>query len=155
MKLLVNKIISGGQTGADQGGLFAAKLLGIASGGTAPKDYITEVGTMPALGRVFNLAESHEVSYAKRTEQNIIDSDGTVIFSSNLSSPGTRCTIKNAEKHNKPHIIIDPLFFVEHEEFKTWLSDNKIKTLNVAGHRESKSTGLTFRSAMFILESLI
>ena len=36
-KFKIMKVISGGQTGADQAGLAAAKKLNIATGGTAPK----------------------------------------------------------------------------------------------------------------------
>jgi hypothetical protein len=38
------KVISGGQTGADQGGLVAARTLKIETGGTAAKGWLTEDG---------------------------------------------------------------------------------------------------------------
>ena len=38
------KIISGGQTGADKGGLIAAKKANIKTGGIAPKGFMTEAG---------------------------------------------------------------------------------------------------------------
>ena len=41
---MIKKIISGGQTGADQIGLEVALSLGIPTGGTAPKGFITETG---------------------------------------------------------------------------------------------------------------
>ncbi len=40
----VVRIISGGQTGADRAGLEAGKLLGVATGGTAPANFLTENG---------------------------------------------------------------------------------------------------------------
>jgi hypothetical protein len=40
--MIPNKIISGGQTGADQGGLEGARLLGIQTGGTAPYNWMTD-----------------------------------------------------------------------------------------------------------------
>jgi hypothetical protein len=53
--MIPNIIISGGQTGADQGGLFAAEILKIKTGGYAPKGYRTEVpskqhGCIPVSG---------------------------------------------------------------------------------------------------------
>jgi hypothetical protein len=39
---MIEKLISGGQTGADRAGLEAAKALGIATGGTAPKGWRIE-----------------------------------------------------------------------------------------------------------------
>lgn len=41
---MIEKIVSGGQTGADQGGLEAAEELGIPTGGWAPAGYYTEQG---------------------------------------------------------------------------------------------------------------
>ena len=46
---MIKKIISGGQTGADRGGLLAGRHLGIETGGTAPPDFITEVGVDDSL----------------------------------------------------------------------------------------------------------
>lgn len=36
---MIKKVISGGQTGADQAGLLAARVCGVDVGGTAPKGY--------------------------------------------------------------------------------------------------------------------
>lgn len=41
------RIISGGQTGADQGALVAAKQLGIETGGWTPRGFLTEAGPCP------------------------------------------------------------------------------------------------------------
>jgi hypothetical protein len=41
-------------------------------------------------------------SYPKRTEQNVIDSDGTVIFTHGKLSGGSDLTRKFAIKHGKP-----------------------------------------------------
>lgn len=42
--MTLRKIISGGQTGADQGGLRAGRLLHLETGGTAPHNWMTEQG---------------------------------------------------------------------------------------------------------------
>jgi hypothetical protein len=44
---MIRKIISGGQTGADQAALDAAIKLGIPHGGWIPKGRLTEKGTLP------------------------------------------------------------------------------------------------------------
>ena len=72
---MIQKIISGGQTGADQAALDAAIKLGISHGGWIPKGRITEDG--PLLDK-YKLQEMPTDSYPARTEQNVIDSDGTV-----------------------------------------------------------------------------
>jgi hypothetical protein len=48
---MVRKIISGGQTGADQAGLAVAKRLGISTGGFMPKGLLTAAGPQPDLTR--------------------------------------------------------------------------------------------------------
>jgi len=78
-RLAVLRIISGGQTGADQGGLIAARELGIPSGGTAPKDWLTESGSNEQLLRSFGLVECAEPGYDARTRKNVVDSDGTLL----------------------------------------------------------------------------
>lgn len=54
---MLTKIISGGQTGADEGGLEGARLLGIPTGGTAPKGYRTENGPNLTLRDTYGLVE--------------------------------------------------------------------------------------------------
>ncbi|KKL28978.1 hypothetical protein LCGC14_2369790, partial [marine sediment metagenome] len=78
MKLL--KVISGGQTGADQGGLEAGKELGLETGGTAPLGWKTEDGPQPELLKGFGLRECTQPGYPVRTRRNVLTSDGTVIF---------------------------------------------------------------------------
>jgi Circularly permutated YpsA SLOG family len=53
---VIARIITGGQTGADQGGLRAARAAGIATGGFAPKGWATETGAAPWLAE-FGLVE--------------------------------------------------------------------------------------------------
>jgi hypothetical protein len=63
------KVISGGQTGADQGGLRAAKAAGIPTGGWAPRGWLVESPhghrdiAAPWLGPVFRLVECAELGY--------------------------------------------------------------------------------------------
>jgi hypothetical protein len=128
-------IISGGQTGADEAGLRAARDIGIPTGGTAPKNYRICLpdgsdGTNPDLAN-YSLVESHSYSYKPRTIKNVKDSDGTVWFGFS-DSPGGILTIKTCKENNKPYILnptsLD-LFF--------WVKTRKIKVLNVAGNRLS------------------
>ncbi len=73
----LRKIISGGQTGADIAGLDVAIKHEIPHGGAIPKGILTEAGSLP---EKYNLQEMATNSYPKRTEKNVVDSDGTVIF---------------------------------------------------------------------------
>lgn len=143
----VHKIISGGQTGADIAGLKFAKDHGIATGGWAPKDYLTEEGKKPELKELYNLQEQTGV-YSYRTVQNVMDSDGTAIFVENIS-PGSLLTIQTCQKENKPYVLNPSI-----EQFLKFVSNNNIKILNIAGDRESDSPGIGQKVYEFLLSSL-
>ncbi|SRR5260221_9026339 len=130
----VTKIISGGQTGIDQLGLKVAKELGIPTGGTAPKGFRTELGPYLSLRDEYNLVESIYSDYGPRTKDNVLDSDGTVVFSE-IGSAGSRLTISCARIANKPYIL-NP----DANELRDWLIEHNIKTLNVAGNRGNNLT---------------
>ena len=71
--------ISGGQTGADQGGLLGARDAGVATGGTAPKGWRTEDGPAAWLAE-FGLVEGRSTAYAARTWAYVEAADGEVFF---------------------------------------------------------------------------
>ena len=139
------KIISGGQTGADQGGLQAAIDLGIETGGTAPKGYRTEVGPNLLLRDLYHLVESPYSAYPPRTKANADEADGTV-WSGSIGSPGYWCTKKAAI--NKPWIE-NP----SPEVLRDWVTGNKILVLNVAGNRESTNPGIFAKTRKLIVEA--
>jgi len=75
--MMLKKIISGGQTSADQAALDAAIKLGIAHGGWIPQGRTTETGTLP---ENYNLQEMPTDDYSNCIEQNVKDSKGTLII---------------------------------------------------------------------------
>jgi hypothetical protein len=136
--MTLRKIVSGGQTGADQAGLDAAIKHGIPHGGWIPKGRLTEDG---GLSEKYHLMEMPIDSYPKRTEQNVVDSDGTVIFTHGSLTGGSLHTRKKAIQHNKPVLHLD-LKMVTIDEateiLKEFIDDNNIEILNIAGSRASK-----------------
>ena len=81
---MVKKIVSGGQTGADQAALDVAIELGIPHGGWIPKGRKTESGPLP---EKYKLKEMPTAFYPKRTVQNVVDPDGTFVeFHGNIMS---------------------------------------------------------------------
>jgi hypothetical protein len=135
---MVKKIVSGGQTGADRAALDAAIELGIPHGGWIPKGRKTENGT---LADKYELREMPTSSYSKRTEQNVIDSDGALIISHGDLSGGSFFTMKMAKKHKRPCLHIDlskSNAFEAAKKIVTWIEDNRVEVLNVAGPRASK-----------------
>lgn len=150
---MIRKIISGGQTGADQAALDAAMKLGIPHGGWIPKGRLTEKGP---LSDNYKLSEMPSSSYPLRTEQNVIDSGGTLIISHGRLSEGSDYTRKMALKHHRPWLHIDlnktPAFKAA-TLIRSWLDENEIDILNVAGPRASKDDQIY--SAVFkLIESV-
>ena len=101
---MLTKIISGGQTRADQAALDFAIENDMSHGGWIPKGRMTEEGPLPAR---YYLQEMPTKSYPKRSEKNILDSDGTLIVPHGKITGGTALTRKLAVKHAKPWLHID------------------------------------------------
>jgi hypothetical protein len=143
---MITKIISGGQTGADQGALRAAKAAGIQTGGWVPRHCMTEVGPMRSLLTDFGCQEANSESYAFRTRLNVRDSDGTLWVSNQITvtSPGYYATAAAANDYERPFKIVKLILGTTDsiEDVLSWCQAHEIRILNVAGHRESSALGL-------------
>ena len=134
---MLKKIISGGQTGTDRAVLDVALKFGIPHGGWIPKGRITEEGP---LSDKYQLQEMPTTSYPARTEQNVINSDGTVIFSRGKPTGETDYTRKMVLKHKRQLLHIDlnlRTSYVAGHLLSSWIDLQHIKILNVAGPRAS------------------
>ena len=134
------KIVSGCQTGADIAGIDAAISYDFPYGGWVPKGRRTEAGPLP---EKYLVQEMPTKGYPKRTEQNVIDSDGTVIFVHGKLSGGSDLTRKLAEKHKKPWLHLDMLEnSVEGaaDTLLAWIDRMGVEVLNVAGRSASKDS---------------
>ena len=151
---MIKKIISGGQTGADQGALDAAIKLDIPHGGWLPKGRLTENGPLPDK---YQLKEMATDSHPARTEKNVLDSDGTLILSHGKLTGGSELTQQLAEKHTKPCLHIDLNTVVSKFDAalkaSNWIKDHDIEILNVAGARASKDPKI-YQETMDILENV-
>lgn len=151
---MLTKIISGGQTGADRAALDVAIKVGLPYGGWIPKGRLTEDGP---LSDEYHLQEMPTKDYPKRTEKNVVDSDATVIISHGKLTGGSDFTRKMAEKHSKPWLHLDmakmSLAYAV-RLMKTWLTDNGIRTLNVAGPRASKDSEI-YNVTVKVLEGVL
>lgn|SRR3990167_1031903 len=149
MSFMLQEIRSGGQTGADEGGLRAGLALGLRTGGWIPKGRRTENGAMSdADFKMFGLEEHAFEGYPPRTEDNVLETDGTVLFG-DMNSPGSRLTVKYCRMNGAPYIC-NPL----QDEFVAWLDKYAIRILNVAGNRESKSPGIMIRTKDFLVSAI-
>ena len=150
---MLRKIISGGQTGADRAALDFAIKMEIPHGGWIPKGRLAEDGPLPP---EYNLKEMRTKSYPRRTEKNVVDSDGTLIVSHGKLTGGSQYTMDMAILHEKPWLHIDLNETPTPEAAQKvidWTLDNQIETLNVAGPRASKDPKI-YRAVFELLETV-
>ena len=161
---MLEKIISGGQTGVDLAALDAAIDLNIAYGGWCPKGRINEMGVisekysfLKEISGTFNIDKEN---YDTRTRCNILDSDATLILVPKIPLPtkirdGTLLTIQEVQ-NKKPYLTVDlsrPLS-ENIDILKNWYEKHNIKILNIAGPRESTCPGIYRDSVDFLIEAL-
>ncbi|MCA9187561.1 MAG: putative molybdenum carrier protein [Pirellulaceae bacterium] len=136
---LPTKIVSGGQTGVDRAALDAAISLGIPHGGWCPRRRLAEDGRIPD---DYLLTEHASTEYWMRTEQNVIDSDATLILFCGRLTGGTLFTFRMTRKHRRPCYRADLDSGPPLDPIREWLADTDVEVLNVAGPRESTHPGI-------------
>ena len=151
---MIKKIISGGQTGADRAALDVALKLGIHHGGWISKGRMAEDGPLP---EIYKLKEMPTDSYEARTEQNVLDSDGTLIIARGKLAGGTDYTRQMTLKHKKQLLGID-LGLIGHFDAASlaasWIRMQHVKVLNIAGPRASEDNQI-YADVVIILEQVV
>lgn len=150
-QMMLEKIISGGQTGVDRAGLDVALALGLLVGGWCPNGRSAEDGIIPDC---YPLVETPQLDYETRTRRNAEDSDGTLILNLGALDGGTALTADHARFIGKPCLIIALEDGIDSATFQAWLEDSHIVMLNVAGPRESKRPGM-YEAAYRCLKGLL
>lgn len=135
----VVRVVSGGQTGVDRAALDVALALGIACGGWVPRGRKAEDGR---IADRYPLREAPGPSYALRTRLNVRDSDATLVLCRGVPTGGTALTLAFAQQLGRPARIVDLDAAEPPAETRRWLADARVRTLNVAGPRESTSSGI-------------
>ncbi len=120
----------------DRAALDVAIQLHLAHGGWCPKGRRAEDGPIPSR---YHLQETPSTDYQERTTWNVRDSDGTLILFQDSLQEGTLFTLQTAQQLKKPHFLSDLTLPQSPEEVRTWIRDNHIHTLNVAGPRGPSS----------------
>ena len=154
------KIVSGGQTGVDQGALEAALALGVAWGGWAPKGWRAENGEIPAAFRA-RMQEHASANYIQRTRQNVVDSHATLILADAYPiGGGTLRTRDFCTNLMRSHLVVsfgesDAVEKVRKRLGQFFAAAHPVPfVLNVAGPRESKSSGIQARTQQFLIDVL-
>lgn len=142
-------VISGGQSGADEAALMAARRVGYATGGFSTKDIpaynIKKVGDAQV--------RRHGGALVARSIANVDQADGTVAFWA-VNSAGTEKTIgycvsgewrsaaRTAPSRFRPLLVLDVRTCSDVENnaqlIANFVAKHNVETLNVAGHRSDE-----------------
>ena len=151
--IMLDKLISGGQTGADQAAWRAGRAFGIPVGGWMPKGFLTDDGSRPEFAERYGAVEMPTDSESAHTQKNVQESDATLWFGVTTTSYAW-VTVGACHKFGKPCMPVYPGATFEPSHVATWITENDIKTLNVAGNREEEERGIADRVERFLSEVL-
>ena len=91
----------------------------------------------------YDLKETPTSVHAQRAEMNILDSDGTVIFTlSHRLEGNSALTALLAKKHRKPCLCLHELTFQPGRRLARFIREHQIAALNVVGSRASQEPGI-------------
>lgn len=145
----INRVISGGQTGADQAGWRAAKRFGIPTGGWMPKGFLTEAGKRPEFAELYGAKETMSSGYPERTRLNARHGIITLWFG-DPQSRGGRLTTGACVG---PWLAIWP--GVARYDWHPMKIANYVHdccVLNIAGNRESTNPGIGESTERYLIE---
>lgn len=139
---MLERVISGGQTGADRAGLYSATDVGIPTGGWMPRGFRAQDGSRPEFAELFGSQEHTSERYPPRTALNVKESDATLRFASDWDSPGEVLTRQLCERYQRPFFDISRSTPPAPEVVVDWLQKNRVRVLNIAGNSERTSPGI-------------
>jgi hypothetical protein len=151
----LEKIVSGGQTGADQAALVVACERGLEVGGWVPKGRLAEDGPIPQ--RYSGLVETESSDPAVRTSLNARDSDATLIVSHGPLTGGSLLTREEVRRWGRPMLHLDlreTTLVMAVARLRLWLDAVDPHTLNVAGPRASEDAAI-FAAVVALLRSAL
>jgi len=149
--VLIERVISGGQTGVDRAALDVARELGIPCGGWCPRGRRAEDGAIPER---YPLHETPSAGYAQRTEWNVRDSGAVLVLHRGRLRGGTALTVAAARRLGRPCLTVDLAGVADPAALRAWLAAQRAHVLDVAGPRESQAPGIGAAARQFLREVL-
>jgi hypothetical protein len=164
---MVQHVITGGQTGADQAGWRAARACGLATGGAMPMGFRTEGRLLedgstgpdeshPEFAEQYGAQALESLEYRQRTRANVRQAEAVVWFG-RPDTRGGQLTLGLAR------IVGIPTFLVERAEdgqsthrpqrLVAWLRAHTVGTLLVAGNRESHEPGIGSWVEVYLMQA--
>jgi hypothetical protein len=151
---MIKKIISGCRTGAERAALDVAFKFGIQRGGWIPGGHKSMSGPLP---EKYQFREMATNSYEACLEQNILDSDGTLIIARGNLTADTDCARRMTLKHKKQLLGID-LGYIGHFDGASlavsWIRLQHVQILNMAGPSATEDRQI-YSDVVTILEHVV
>ncbi len=135
----------------DRAALDAALQRRTPCGGWCPRGRRAEDGPIP--GR-YPLKETPSTDYAQRTWWNVRDADATLVLYHGRVAGGTALTARFARTIGRPLKLADLSRSPSVERTAAWMAGHRIRSLNVAGPRESQCPGIYLSTRNFLEELL-
>lgn len=154
----LSKIISGGQTGADQAGLFAAEEFSLETGGHMPAGFKTVHGDRAEFGPRFGMLTTESAQYPDRTLLNVKNSDATIRLASDFTTAGERLTLRFVNMMSKPSLsigLIPEPDDMHVDKLISFLVNYDVQTLNVAGNADRGSKTFHFDTSVAFLRKVL
>jgi hypothetical protein len=149
---VLEKIVTGGQSGVDRAALDAARAAGMARGGWCPRGRAAEDGPIAS---AYPLVETPTSDPAQRTAWNARDSDATLVLVRGAEpSGGTALALARAADLGRPTRVVDLAAPAAVTDVASWVRSTGVRVLNVAGPRESEAPGINALARVW-LDALI
>lgn len=149
---MLERIVSGGQTGVDRAALDAALELEVPCGGWCPKGRRAVDGRIPDR---YPLRETPSGDYRQRTEWNVRDADATLVLTKGPATGGTAHTVRCARSLGRPCLVVDLDEAPEPQAVVRWLQRHAVRVLNVAGPREEAAPGVNAQAYAFLSAAVL
>jgi len=144
---MIDKIISGGQTGVDRAALDVAMANGIACGGSCPAGRAADDGPIPER---YPLIETVENDHMVRTGNNVRDSDATLLLYRDHLHGGTAYAVEMARHMDKPVLAVNLNDSPDADAVADWIRSLDIRMLHIGGQREKSNPGIYQQARAFI-----
>jgi hypothetical protein len=157
---VVDRVITGGQSGADLGAWNSARNAGRRAAGEMPSGFLTEDGPRPEYAVIYGATAGATDAYPERTRANVAASDAALIFDATPwpdRSPGTLCALAAADRERarrgsypalvvacvaRGKVVVPHVRAPTREDVAARVAGHRPAALFVGGNRESKAPGM-------------
>lgn len=146
-RVIVRRIISGGESGVERAALDLAIQLGISHGGWVAAGRLVDDGLLPDQ---YRLTEVASVEGPGSAEANLEMSDGVLLMTRGALSGPSAAVHARAQAQNQPHLLIDLDRYTRFQSsllINAWLKSKQIEILFITGPRDKEQPSI-YRDTM-------